>query len=111
MSADAFVVFYGTALPLAESEVTSCEERTHPLIKAAREARLNTYWADFIPNDDQGPELLIGKKIGVFGLEGEISADVGRDNIEAVMNAVDTFLNTHGLATSGKLIIRFCQDI
>jgi hypothetical protein len=43
MSADSVIVFYGAQVALSEDEAEACEGRTHPLMKAARESRLDSY--------------------------------------------------------------------
>jgi hypothetical protein len=82
MSADSIVVFYGAQLPLSDTEINACETRQHPMIKAARESRLDHYWADFIPNDEHGPELLVGRCFGKFGLEDSLEAHFERGTID-----------------------------
>ena len=111
MSADCVVVFYGAQVPLSEEEVEVCETRQHPLIKAAREARLDHYWADFIPHDEYGYELLIGRRFGSFGPEDSYEAHVERGTIALMMDEVDGFLKRIGILGPGKLIVRFRQDM
>ena len=110
MSADATVVFYGTQVPIPESEVEACEMRSHPLMKAAKAAGLDTYWADFIPNDSVQNELLVGRRWGVFGPEDSLEAHIERGTIDLTMSKVDAFLADAGLPSPGKLIVRFQQD-
>ena len=64
MSADAIVVFYGAQVAVAASDVELCESKQHPLMKAAQAAGLDTYWADFIPNDSVPYEMLVGRRWG-----------------------------------------------
>jgi hypothetical protein len=111
MSADSIVVFYGAQLPLSDTEINACETRQHPMIKAARESRLDHYWADFIPNDEHGPELLVGRCFGKFGLEDSLEAHFERGTIALTIDAVDAFLARVGIQAPGQLIIRFRQDL
>jgi hypothetical protein len=111
MSADSVVVFYGAQVPLADSEIAAAEARTHPLIRAARDAKLDFHWADFIPHDDHGPELLVGRRFGSFGPEDSYEAHVERGTVALTMDAVDAFLSGVGLVTPGKLIVRYRQDL
>jgi hypothetical protein len=111
MSADSVVVFYGAQVSLADSEIAAAEARTHPLIRAAREAKLDFHWADFIPHDDHGPELLIGRRFGSFGSEDDYETQVERGTLALTMDAVDVFLSRVGLVTPGKLIVRYRQDL
>ena len=111
MSADSVIVFYGAQLPLSEADVTACEMRQHPIIKAARDAKLDHYWADFIPQDRQGPELLVGRRFGCFGLEDSYEAHVERGTIALAMDDVDAFLRHVGISGIGRLIVRYHQNI
>ena len=111
MSADSVLVFYGAQIALSDEDVAACEERAHPLMRAAREARLDAYWADFIPNDDHGYELLVGRRFGAFGLEDSVKAHVEKGDVTRTMYEVDAFLARSGLPTPGKLIMRFRQDL
>jgi hypothetical protein len=111
MSADSVVVFYGAQVSLSDDEIAACEERTHPMIRAAREAKLDFHWADYIPNDDHGPELLVGRRFGSFGPEDSYEAHVERGTMVLTMDAVDSFLARVGLAAPGKLIVRYHQDL
>src|SRR5690349_10108235 len=111
MSADSVVVFYGAQIPLSQDEITTCEERTHPMIRAARDAKLDTYWTDFIPHDEHGYELLVGRRFGSFGLEDSVEAHIERGTVTLTMDAVDGFLARVGLASPGKLIVRYVQDL
>ena len=111
MSADSVIVFYGAQVALSDEEVSACESRSHPLMKAARESHLDTYWADFIPNDSHGHELLVGRRFGDFGLEGSLEAHVEKGTIMRTMEEVDAFLARVGVSSLGKLIVRFRQDL
>ena len=111
MSADSVVVFYGAQVPLTEEEAEACESRTHPLMKAARESRLDSYWADFIPDDDHGYELVVGRRFGAFGIEDSLEAHIEKATIMRTMEEVDAFLARVGILSPGKLIVRFRQDL
>lgn len=111
MSADCVVVFYGAQISLSEEDAEACEGRMHPLMKAARDSRLDTYWADFIPGDEQGHELLIGRRFGVFGIEDSYEAHIEKGTITRTMDEVDSFLAQAGVASPAKLIVRFLQDL
>lgn len=110
MSADATVVFYGIQVPIPNSEVEACELRTHPLMKAAKAAGLDTYWADFIPDDTVQHEMLVGRRWGIFGLEDSLEAHIERGTVNLTMEKVDAFLAGIGLSSPGKMIVRFHQN-
>jgi hypothetical protein len=111
MSADSVIVFYGAQVALSEEEVSACESRSHPLMKAARDSRLDAYWTDFIPHDTHSHELLVGRQFGIFGPEDSFEAHIERGKITLTMDSVDAFLAHVGLTTPGKLIVRFRQDL
>ena len=81
------------------------------MIRAAREAKLDFHWADFIPHDGYGPELLVGRRFGSFGPEDDYEAHIERGTIALTMDTIDAFLSRVGLATPGKLIVRYRQDL
>jgi hypothetical protein len=110
MSADATVVFYGAQITIPESEVENCELRTHPLMKAAKAVGLDTYWADFIPDDGAQTEMLVGRRWGVFGIEDSLEAHIERGTVNLTMDKVDAFLAAAGLPSPGKMIVRFLQN-
>lgn len=110
MSADATVVFYGIQVPIPDSEVEACELRTHLLMKAAKAAGLDTYWADFMPDDTAQHEMLVGRRWGVFGLEDSREAHIERGTVNLTMDKVDSFLASVGLSSPGKMIVRFYRD-
>jgi hypothetical protein len=111
MSADSVIVFYGAQVSLNEGDAEACEGRTHPLMKAARDSRLDSYWADFIPDDEHSHELLVGRRFGVFGIEDSFEAHIEKGTITRTMDEVDSFLAQAGVASPGKLIVRFRQDL
>lgn len=111
MSADSVIVFYGAHISLSDDDMTACEERTHPMIRAARDAKLDFYWSDFIPHDERGYELLVGRRFGSFGPEDSVEAHIERGTLTLTMDAVDSFLARVGLASPGKLIVRYEQDL
>ena len=111
MSADSVIVFYGAQVALSEDEAEACEGRTLPLMKAARESRLDSYWADFIPDDDHSYGLLVGRRFGAFGIEDCFEAHIEKGTITRTMEEVDSFLTRVGIASPGKLIVRFRQDL
>jgi len=110
MSADSTVIFYGAQVAVSAEDVEACETRQHPLMKAAKAAGLDTYWADFIPDDTAQHELLIGRRWGIFGPEDSLEAHIERGTLNLTMENVDAFLAAIGLVSPGKLIVRFHQD-
>lgn len=110
MSADATVVFYGVQVEISVADTEACENRQHPLMKAAKAAGLDTYWADFIPNDAAQYEMLVGRRWGIFGPEDSIEAHIEKGTVNLTMETVDAFLVKAGLPSPGKLIVRFHQD-
>lgn len=111
MSADSVIVFYGAQVSLSEEEADACESCTHPLMKAARESHLDSYWADFIPDDQHGYELLVGRRFGAFGIEDSLEAHIEKGTVTLTMEEVDVFLARVGIPSPGKLIVRFRQDL
>ena len=80
-------------------------------MKAARDSHLDSYWADFIPHDQHGYELLVGRRFGEFGLEDSLEAHIEKGTVTLTMEQVDAFLTRVGISGPGKLIVRFRQDL
>ncbi len=110
MSADAVVVFYGAQVAIPANEVELCENKRHPLMLAARAAGLDTYWADFIPDDSTSYEMLVGRRWGVFGVEDSSQVHIERNGVVLAMNKVDAFLVNLGFPMPGHLIVRHLKD-
>jgi hypothetical protein len=109
MSADYVIVFYGAQVPLSAYDVRACESQSHPLMKSAGDAGIDTHWADFVSEERRGFELLVGRRFGSFGPEDSFEAQVERGIITRAIQEVDAYLARVGLPAPGKLIVRFHQ--
>ena len=80
MSTESTLAFYGVRFQVRHEEITSLEQRSHPLLLAARRNGLKTYWANFMP---QGEEyfLFIGDRLGVLGFENDREVHLSLDEL------------------------------
>jgi hypothetical protein len=72
MSADKVIVFYGIRLQVPRDDevmTAALEARTDPRLVVARAAKLDAWWGRLTDGEDY--HLLTGRKIGVFGVEGQ----------------------------------------
>lgn len=70
MSAEATIAFLGVCYHISNGEVTSLEERSHPLLVQARQNALKTYWGTFGVKGDK-VLLFVGERLGILGLEND----------------------------------------
>src|SRR5947209_19296171 len=71
MGADSCVVYYGVRYQVTdETELEQLEARTHPLMEAAKRVGLQHYWGNFSTDGGDYHLLLVGREIGIFGIEG-----------------------------------------
>ena len=76
MGADAFVVFFGVrySIPDDDDDLEKLDSRTDPRVEAARGAGLHTYCGRLTEGEDHF--LLIGFRLGVFGVENELQKSI-----------------------------------
>src|SRR5438046_181295 len=75
MSADIFVAYYGVRYAVTDNEASRLEDRTHPIIEAARRAHLKCYWGNFGGMDRQD-YLFIGTELAILGIENRPAFDI-----------------------------------
>lgn len=73
MSAESTLVFWGIRYEVPHNEIALLDQNTHPLIKQARQNRLDFFGGNFAEPDERY-FLFIGKKLGMVG--GEYSAEI-----------------------------------
>lgn len=105
MSADSCLIFYGVRFEVSESEITSLEERTHPMMVVARKHGLQHYWGNF-GGEVQRNLLFIGTKIGVLGPENSAEVVMAADQLAKIAAETERKLKAAGIAEAAAF---WCQ--
>ncbi len=98
MGADAFVAFYGVRYVLADDEIEAVESDQDRRVIAARGAKLQTYFGRL--TDGEPYFLLIGARLGVFGVENDPYRSFDTSALERIM--VDTLGKLAEAGLSGE---------
>ena len=105
MGADAFIAFYGLRYTLSEAELEGVEQRTDHRITAARRVKLQTYLGRL--TDGEPHFLLVGTRLGVFGVQNESARSVDAGEFQKVMSDTTTKLREAGLSGDPALHLQF----
>jgi len=81
MSAESTLAFYGVRFEVANEEIISVEERSHPLLVKARQNGLKTYWGNFAFEEGDQYLLFIGDKIGILGAENDEEVQISIEEL------------------------------
>lgn len=112
MSADRVIVFYGIRLQVPgddECAISALESRTDPHLVAARAAKLDTWWGRLTDGEDY--HLLIGRKIGVFGVDDAAEKQMPLAELSKLADKTDAMLSSVGFAEQGSLLFQLeAQD-
>ena len=105
MGADAFVVFYGVRQTVPDDDATleALEEGDHPLLSLPLGCGLVSWWGRLTDGSDY--HILLGKRIGVFGVEGQHESSLSVADIQAIATEVDALLAEHSIR--GKPSLHF----
>jgi len=107
MSADSFIVFYGLRY---ESSIENAEDESHPLIKAAKNYKLNYYSSNFGGLDERYL-IFVGTRLGILGLESNIEVILSSRQLSAVMETTKDKLTSAGFSEEPALYLQWQQDI
>ena len=89
MSAPACIAFYGIRYLIRDEEIAQLEERTHPLMQAARVAKAAVYWGDF---DESLYYLFVGAKLGILGPENAAEVQWTADDLSKTISETESKL-------------------
>jgi hypothetical protein len=109
MSSESTIVFYGIRLEISDGELDSLEERTHPLLVTARQNGLKHYWGNFALKGSKYV-LLIGDRLGVFGLENEKSLQISLPELATRAAETDDRLQRCGITEPARLLLEWQPD-
>jgi hypothetical protein len=89
MGADAFYVYYGVkrSVELGSSEMELLEREKHPVFDTAFDAKLHVTWGRMTEGEDYF--LLIGHKIGCFGVENETYRQIPAEEMRRIIEQTD----------------------
>jgi hypothetical protein len=101
MGADAFVAFYGLHYTLSDDEADAVEQQTDARVTAAKRAKLQTYFGRL--TDGEPYFLLLGTRLGVFGVENECGRSFDAAALDRIMRETATKLRKAGLPDTPQL--------
>ena len=105
MGADAFIAFYGLRYTLSDGELDAVEQRTDHRVIAARRVKLQTSFGRL--TDGEPHFLLVGTRLGVFGVENESARSVDGGELQKIMSDTATKLREAGLSGVPGLHLQF----
>jgi hypothetical protein len=109
MSADRVTLFYGVRLIVAEEEIPILEDRSHPIIRNARQNKLDHWWG----TDNWVPAktfMLVGKQLGALGFEAEPYVTIEDEQMEDIMSETKQKLRQGGFKDRPALHAQFEGD-
>ncbi|XZE22273.1 hypothetical protein SH449x_002192 [Pirellulaceae bacterium SH449] len=96
MGADAFISFYGTRYEVGDADdADSLNEQNDSRLALAKSGRLDTYIGRL--TDGEPYFLFIGRRLGVFGVEGQSSTSFTADEISLIASQTDEKLDSLGI--------------
>ena len=86
MGANSCVVYYGVRYQVTDkTELAELGADKHPLIEAAKRVGLQHYYGNFSMDGGEYHLLLIGREVGIFGLEGIGERELADAELQAMM--------------------------
>ena len=105
MSAESFIVFFGVAFDLPESAIEHLEDRSDARLTRARAGQLDHYWGRF-SNDETPYTLLLGRKLGSFGVEGLSGGEWSAQRLGELDQEIRAKLRAAGFQEEPALIVK-----
>jgi hypothetical protein len=104
MSREASLIFFGVRFEISEDEITSVEERNHPIVSRARSVGLQVYWENI---GITTPTYcgFAGRKIAILGVEDEAEVSIEQSSLNELMDKVRNKLNEAGISSEPKLYL------
>jgi hypothetical protein len=110
MSTESTIAFYGVRFRVRPEEITSLEDRSHPLLIAARRNGLKSYWANFTP-EGQNYLLFIGERLGILGFENDREVRLSVDEFAKRATDTDARLERAEITEGAVLWLQWRPDI
>lgn len=109
MGADVFIAFYGLEFPVPDGEaLTEIEEQNDERVVLARKHRLD-WWLGRL-TDGAPFHLLVGKKIGQFGVESSHGAEMSDTDMDGIREQTRQRLVAAGFQESPRMIFKYESD-
>ncbi len=109
MGADAFYVFYGIRFSVeSDGELDALERNVDPRLKAARAAGLT--WCFDRPTDGEPHFLLIGHRLGSFGVEADVEGAIGKQELLDVMARTEAALANAGFSQQPRIHLQLAAQ-
>lgn len=109
MSAPSCVCFYGVRRSVTGLEIEPLETRTHPLIKASRDAGLQHYWGNFGAPGSRY-YLFVGTRLGLLGEENTLEVQMGDQELASRIQTTKEKLKQAGIEDAPSLYIQWMPD-
>ena len=101
MGADAFIAFYGIRSEIGDADAADAiYDRNDTRLASAKRAKLDTYIGRL--TDGEPYFLFIGRRLGVFGVEGETSKAFPADDLARIAQQTDDAMISLGLGLPGE---------
>jgi hypothetical protein len=110
MSTESMVAFYGVRFEISDEDITSLEERSHPLFVKARQNGLKIYWGNFVAKGNKYL-LFIGDNLGILGLENDRQIHISLDELTKRANNTNARLQRAGIVEQAMLYLEWQPDI
>jgi hypothetical protein len=110
MSSESTIAFYGVRLKITDEEITSLEERSHPLLVKARQNGLKYYWGNFASKGNEYL-LFIGDKLGILGFENDREVHFSLDELMIRVSDTNARLQCAGIVERAMLYLEWQPDI
>jgi hypothetical protein len=109
MGADIVYAFFGVRYQIeSDDELEQLETGEDPRLKAARKAKLQFCLARM--TDGEPHFLLIGTKIGAFGVEGASAAELSEPELAGVVAAAKAKLREAGIEEEPKFLLQLAAQ-
>ena len=102
MSREASLIFFGIRFEISEDEITSVEDRTHPIVRQARAVGLQVHLENMGINIPSYCGFA-GRQIAILGVENEAEVAIEQSSLNELMDKVRNKLGQAGISGEPKL--------
>jgi hypothetical protein len=112
MGADSTYLFYGVRYQVSDkSEISQLRAGTHPLVKAAKKACLQTVWGNFDLDGGEYYLLYVGRQLATLGHEGISDIEISDPDLARIQLDVRRKLFAAGFSLTPALFAQFESDV
>jgi len=102
MSREASLIFFGIRFEISEDEITSVENRSHPIVSRARAVGLQVYFEDIGINTPAYCGF-VGRELATLGVENKAEVSIEQSSLNQLMDKVRNKLGEAGISGEPKL--------